>query len=507
MTVRVKDFIQNTKLPQFLSNSPILNQFDKVDKVFPGIGLPNSKEEITLNNTNFVESSAINLVGAIAAVIDTPRYRLTQYKVYYPRKNVSADKLLEMSAFGAVLGKLHYHMVSSTKLVLSEGGKVSIKLAQDICDSKMRVVFKNGESLFRVYNKIYEAINSFKSGIKIEKLDSMPEFKRFSSDNLPNDKFQVVFASDGIDGLWDITTMSERGILSCQSWDGQYKNNLVGSIVDPFVGIIYLTSGSNINSLGSKMIKRCIVRFVVNSKTKKPEILIDKMYPEYDVQVLEKFIDFIKKNTHGKFDVQFGPHIEYNVIGKLYIPNSPIHDKLTKNTNSYRDTRICYRKELQPDITKLEKNLVAKDTKFRNILRNTSFVAVSKIDADKLKFTNRNVESTIKDIVASNDFKHMVREYYFAMACAVIESVPKKGMLSSKEYFRRIVFQYLNNGDALLKKQRTSFVRSLNKYFTSKVSFKSISKALESVQASVDSKLKDELKKLLSKNVLTALSK
>ena len=33
--------------------------------------------------------------------------------------------------------------------------------------------------------------------------------------------YKIVFSSNGKEGLWDIATMSARGITSCQGWNGR----------------------------------------------------------------------------------------------------------------------------------------------------------------------------------------------------------------------------------------------------------------------------------------------
>lgn len=507
MTVQLEDFIKNTKLPAFLSNHEVLHRFDKIDKVFPGLGLPNSKEDIVLDNTNFVKASALNLVYTIVAVLEEPTRLLNNYGAYFSTRKFLPEKVEEIRNYGIILGNLYRYLGLYTnyeKMIRNDNGKLSIKLSQDIVDFNQRVVFKTDESLFKVYNKVYERLAELKCGVRIGKLDSMEEFKRFSSDNLPSDRFQIVFSSDGVDGLWDIATMSQRGIASCQSWKGQYKNNLVGSIVDPFVGIIYLTSGAKLNDLGTKMVKRCIVKFVVNAETKKPFFMIDRMYPEFDKEIVDKFIDYIKRHTNNKFDVEFGPSMGYKLVNQTYIPSSKVHEKLTQHTRSYRDTRIAYKKELTPEITTFEKNLVAKERKFRNMLRNTSFAATQQIRSSDLEFKNGNVKTTVIGLLNSVDFKHFVRDYYLAVANKVIATGTKKDdVLTSKEYLRRILFHYMKNRHTVAKSEMISLVKKINEYFgdniTAKVNSKIMSVVLEPVQKSIDVKIKYELKKLLDK--------
>jgi hypothetical protein len=74
----------------------------------------------------------------------------------------------------------------------------------------------------------------------------------------------VVFSSSGAKGQWDIATMSERGIRSCMRWDNR-PTELIGSMVDPCVGIVYITDGTKTKK-GERMCARSLVRYVVNNK-------------------------------------------------------------------------------------------------------------------------------------------------------------------------------------------------------------------------------------------------
>ncbi len=498
----IQEFIDKKELPAFLKKG--LNQFSKVGKVYPKIGLPNCSEDIVLDNDNFVMESAKILIQAFSYIFDDPAIRLYSYKTYYSTKKVTEKKLKAIYNLGEVLGKLIRSLSPANLSIHSSNGKISLKLCTDICDKDGSVVYKKGESLFKVYNKIYQALTELKCGIRIERLDSMPEFKRFSSDNLPHDRFQVVFSSDGIDGLWDIATMSMRGITSCQSWDGQYKKALIGSIVDPFVGLIYITSGTNMNKLGSKMIKRSLVRLVIDSKTKKPFIIVDRMYPECDNAIKDKFIAFIKTRVGDKFDVVYGPSLNYTNVNSSYIPKSDVHNKLEKTTLSYRDTKVPFKIEMAVETTKFRKNVQTKQAKFRNLFRNTAFSKVSLCDGSLRKFKPGLIKDSVKIMLNSPDFKFLVRTYYCDVAEKTIHSLGEcDDVFTSAEYMRRLCFYYLNNKDKLVRGINSSFVKTINMYFNKKNDFKVnysvISKVLETVQENIDKNIKTEIKQLLEK--------
>jgi hypothetical protein len=154
---------------------------------------------------------------------------------------------------------------------------------------------------------------------------------------------KIVFSSDGDKGLWDIATMSMRGIESCQSWNEYYCNGLIGSMVDPYAGIIYV-SGNRMRS-GSKMEHRCVVRLVVNMRTKKPAILLERTYHCEDWYWRRStctedaprklFAKFIEKKLGLPVIIN---HSAYR------IPLSKPVAKLKKNFLSYRDSHIAYGK-------------------------------------------------------------------------------------------------------------------------------------------------------------------
>lgn len=121
-------------------------------------------------------------------------------------------------------------------------------------------------------------------------------------------KNRIVFSSEGNQALWDIATMSMRGISSCQRWSSNLKTHLIGSMIDPCVGIIYITSGKD-TKYGTRMMKRALVRFVVDKYTAKPALLLERVYPHDRNKPLSQastyrlFIDFLKKKTKNKIPV------------------------------------------------------------------------------------------------------------------------------------------------------------------------------------------------------------
>jgi hypothetical protein len=196
--------------------------------------------------------------------------------------------------------------------------------------------------------------------------------------NLLIDDLKIVFSGNGPKAQWDIATMSMRGIDSCQRWGGGYSKALIGSIVDPYTGIIYIThqptgwTKSVYDKKGSSMIRRSIVRFVADKKTREPAILIERIYPHdycagfMDVPTYLVFDKYIRDRTNNKFPIVYGCDMEKeyalnpNATQKYFIPiTKPVSELTVKvgpqSERSYRDSQIKY--EYSPkyrDYSKLE---------------------------------------------------------------------------------------------------------------------------------------------------------
>lgn len=130
----------------------------------------------------------------------------------------------------------------------------------------------------------------------------------------------IGFSSVGISGAWDIATMSMRGVCSCMHWNNNHSTHLVGSITDPFLGIIYL-SDNDMTQHGIKFNYRSLVRFTYSQKDEAPVIFIERLYKDTgntDPQVYRNkdlfphekhkiFINFLKKKLNNKYRI-LSPH-------------------------------------------------------------------------------------------------------------------------------------------------------------------------------------------------------
>lgn len=327
-TLKLHNIFENKKYPPFIKNHKIFKQIDKVHKIFPLIGLDNCEEDVVIDNSGEIEALGVILVSHITVELDRVRYN-----TYYDE---------EGSYIARLMTGLRNCIVGANNCVVSSGSRTTLNLPYDVLvDGK--VVFKKGSGLFKVYNKVANLIiESGKTTIqRLQNLDALPAFKNFSSANIPNAKHKLVFSSAGENGLWDIATMSMRGIASCQTWTSSHSANLVGSMVDPFTGIMYITSGNIHDDLGSKMIRRCIVRFVVNTKTRKQSLMMEKMYPSHDKNIADTFKKFLSNKVGKKYTIVDATE-KIQKVKTHYTPSSNTIRKLPPVNKPYCDSGVQY---------------------------------------------------------------------------------------------------------------------------------------------------------------------
>jgi hypothetical protein len=331
-----KDLFLAKKFPDWITNHKIFKSHKQIKKIFPDIGLPNCGKEIEVDNSAAARTSAVALVNAITAELGKRSQKLGKFAA---KETVIASKkrqskledidLLIRSVRNLLLKK-------QNELILVNNGRITLNLTDDVYNTNKELVFKSGEGLIRIYNKLNETLRENKC-LAMSNIEALPAFKTFSADNMPVIKYKLRFSSNDVEGAWDIATMSMRGISSCQSWGTGNSTHLVGSIVDPFTGIIYLTSGAKHAEYGSKMIRRCVVRFVVDENTKRPFIFLERMYPYHEESTLKQFVNFIRERTDKRFEVRTG------VIGRSYVPMADVVRQLPTSDIPYRDSGVAYK--------------------------------------------------------------------------------------------------------------------------------------------------------------------
>jgi hypothetical protein len=349
----------------------------------------------------------------------------------------------------------------------------------------------------------------------LDPLENAYSFKAFSTDNIPNNGFKIVFSSDGAEGAWDIGTMSMRGISSCQSWDrGEYKYCTIGSVIDPFVGIIYLTTGGKFNDYGSKMVRRCIVRFVIDGTDNKPYILIDRMYPSNDNKVIAQFKKFIETKTGNKFKVEYAEKMDYKIIGTSYLPLNPIRKKLKETSTSgksnpyyeyesiqsYQDCKIKSHSGNKKDKQSIlfDKNSKKKENEFVQKFT-TEFVSAFK--TIKPADVPRTIAPAIKTLIS--DRYYILNDIGVSIAKNIISNIDKRQFTNSDTYIRRVYYSYFNNRGKVIVENNTQLIKKLNGILYLKAGkrfgVRNFIPLINKVFPIMDKAMKEELKKVVEK--------
>lgn len=276
----VRYIVDNTKYPDYIRNHAVFQKLGRITKVFPSIGLPNTQEECEYSNASDAKADAQSLLyndvrNALYRVMDT-------YGAPATVRNVASEIYNQISNY-------YPHMI------VEEEGRINIKFYNDCGTWEGKPFAKRGEGFFKAYNKLSERCKEH--SITLTPLESLPYFKSFSSSNVGGKKYKIAFSSTGEEGAWDIATISMRGISSCQSWNTPQSRGLIGSISSRYVGVIYIHSGEKFNEHGSRMLRRTLVRFAINKKTKKPGLLLDRVYPADCPNARKLFKDFLTKKT------------------------------------------------------------------------------------------------------------------------------------------------------------------------------------------------------------------
>jgi hypothetical protein len=326
--------ISSNQYPEFIRNSLVLKDLDK-KKIFPEIGLKNCKYSFSIKNVQGTYEAGISFLKDLRLLINS---------------NIATmDHSFDSSVMAAVsfLKKICNLIKKNPESFLSDK-EVNLVLPKDM--EFINNKFLEGTNLFHVIS----TIRGFVYGRRVGGdgpdfladtynlgLDYYNSFLAFQKENL-----KIVFSGSGEKCNWDIATMSMRGIDSCQRWGNHHAGALVGSIADPYAGIIYIESDED-TLYGKRMIKRAVVRFILNSKTKDPAIMIERIYPfDYDGRVPDYlaftvFSNFIMKKTKYKYDVIYG---QDSCAKKFFIPKSKSLNYLLDGQLSYRDSKIPYKK-------------------------------------------------------------------------------------------------------------------------------------------------------------------
>lgn len=416
------DFITASKkpYPDWIKQHRIFKDLSSIEKVWPRIGLSNFREPCEIMNAEEAVKSAKTLGTRIITEINTVANSLyalldQQSSAKDPDKDVRCAKLQEtINLYNAVsrsLGPQWTNTDGSPQFISVKDGKTTLVLRSDIFGAKEgKPVFKKGEVVLRVLNKLKEM-----QPTHFVNVDQLQEFKDYSRTNVGKNTYNIVFSSNGEEGLWDIATASMRGITSCQSWASPQSRGLIGTMSSKYTGVIYMEHDSQVAPYGTKMLYRSMVRFCINNKTKKPVIVIDKMYMSVNEATLAAFKRILHKKSG--IDVAYAQTTSTEISSTWYIPSEPeLTSFYAQGEASYMDTKInvsthtvkAITAPIKKDcnaITVAFKNSVGTDlTKLVASKRAQYTKAYKELEAKRLEFYNTKAEWERKDGHGNGEF-------------------------------------------------------------------------------------------------------
>lgn len=469
-------------IPPFIADHRAFKTPLKVSKIFPSIGLVNFKEPcelskplLDLKKENFVSALITAMVNGLAAARDEAMSFGDRIQFLLTGEERAAQLAKVDDVYNLVvlirnlLPQIDTYNNAFEQIVQTSEGKIVLRLVSEVCDRNGKPAFRKNESLFKVFAKLREQFTA--NNLNFINLEQAPEFKSFCAENVPNKKYQVVFSSDGPEGAWELLTMSMRGIKSCQRWDGDYPRCLIGSVLSKFVGIIYITSGAEseftvnmngreITGSGLKMMRRALVRYVIDADAGTPCLIIDRMYPlqqgqDVDEESLRVFLEALKSKT--SLPIHYSPQLG-SKVKHFYVPYEKIREELPERDWTYQDTPLKTNLDFQlhlltsssnEDITRYincfkVKLVTQMGEHFRDILTNNIRVD----DEIGRTIANIRLNSSI------DKFNETMSQFLFNK----VQWVPPTNMADPRECYRKYLIQLALN----LKDVRNSQQASIN---------------------------------------------
>jgi hypothetical protein len=333
------------RFPNFITGNKVIASNTEIDKIFPKIGLPNSIEPISVK----FDTSSVQLDKVIHLAI---KKFIQEWQDNNPSNRLKGLELFKISRAVYLLEELNRKF---NKKIGFEYSKDRVVLTESIPSYDGKVLVKSGTDIFKLVKNLLTCTQKY---VKVD-LVSADEMSAQCK------KLQIAFSSADVDGAWDIATMSMRGVKSCMRWEARQCSSLVGSIIDPCCGIIYLTNGT-VTEYGSKMLFRSVVRLALHYETGKPILLVDRLYSSFyktkpgeqgrfDQQVKNIFIEYLQKKVPlcQVVDAQ----TRAITLAKYELPRPPNFNFLVPEEVSYRDTPIQYSQFLNYDADKIVKQL------------------------------------------------------------------------------------------------------------------------------------------------------
>jgi hypothetical protein len=469
--------------PPFITDHNLFRTPHKVKKVFRSIGMPNFKDKANIEKClvdlkkegTYVHNLLVTMTQMLGTAWQLLQIQADKIQFLETKdaRDAARPKLQEIYSYYNAITALQGHIdpykpesLAGT-IQTSADGRIELRLTTDINDPTCKApIFRKGASLFSIFHKVKEKLATL--NVPFASLDAQQTFKVFSLENIPNKEFSIIFSAEGSEGAWDIVTMSMRGIKSCQRWDGEYPRCLIGSVLSKFVGVIYLTSGVQAEpnagyiNLGTKMMRRCVVRYAVDADEDKPCLLIDKMYPELDKDVLSLFINAIKSKT--SLPVYYTAELG-NKIRHIYIPAEEMREKVIDREWSYQDTPLKSKHDLNISALNINKEEVEREIRGFKInlalflARRMEDIVSGSISVDP---EYKKIISNIKMNISYTPFCEQLSTHILTAYRAPISS----SFTESKVYYRKYLMEILKTRSRII----AGSLPNLQKLFTDNMS-------------------------------------
>jgi hypothetical protein len=489
----VSNILENKKYPEWIIEHPIFKDVSIYDKIFPKKGLNNSSAPLTtLLGEQYLECFIKDVCFESEIISVLLKGKLTAIT----ESNSVIEALIEF------FNRFSY----SDYIEIKRDNKISAILSEDIYDSSGSLVFRKGSSLFSLLEKTIE------QKIGVSNFFAFDSFKDFSRLNIPLSSAQISFSTDP----WDIATMSMRGITTCQSWNGEYRQSLIGSMLDPYVGIVFLESKGKPTEYGSKMLYRSTVRFAVDNtkaaRKKQPVLILDHIYPECFTEIFDLFSKFLTEKSGLK--VILAADEEQNIIdGRYFLPRSKIKDSFKfysenetfssplpedESIRSYQNNPIKDKPpKLDNDRIRIEISLI-KSRFVTTLIResSTSGIELSRFSSDKI---NALIALKNKNFIFKDQIKNSIRTFSNLLISNI--DISQERDFDKLSASIKLYLNYFHKRNYLLESissQVTQWNGALALRKTSSLTKRDFVLIMEQVMKRADNALKAELKALFA---------
>ena len=334
--------VGKNKYPEWFYGHRVFQSMDRIEKVFPDIGLSNFIAECQLNQSDVAKSHSDNFLRWCASQSYDAK-TAAAYAIQGKGSATTDAQRKELNALWAMknlTGAFHEYLnISYPKCVLVHEGRIKLILDQDIYLGELnsdKPFLPKGMSFIRAIEKTKELVSPLPG--RYFDYENNVYFRSFSATNVPEKPFPIHFSSTGEKGAWDIATASMRGISSCQGWHALQSRGLIGSVVSKYVGIMFIEGTSDYPPYGKQMLHRAFVRLIINKRTAEPYLFIDNCYPSNNLAAVAAMKKAIQDRTAIKVMAYATPGERDFVMRECILMDEPSRAYLRMGEYSYQDT-------------------------------------------------------------------------------------------------------------------------------------------------------------------------